>query len=202
MTGLAHITPIGLHKRQVVSPRHQTPQGKPVAKPETPTDKLSPGENIYHTKWKSISSSIGSIIRNCNSGDKNIPVLPLGADLRSDTLTVARLEIWCYQWEQTWDLLLPLSADLGSSPTIGSRPWIWYYLVVKRYLEIWYRYWIGIGPVVSGIISSIVSGFEHIRGSGSVPIHGPETAPPQVPMAMTALQNSAHTHAEIPNRAQ
>ena len=34
--------------------------------------RLSPGENIYQTKWKSISPSIGSIIRNCKSGGKNI----------------------------------------------------------------------------------------------------------------------------------
>ena len=34
--------------------------------------RLSLGENTYQTKWKSISSTIGSIIRNCKSGDKNI----------------------------------------------------------------------------------------------------------------------------------
>ena len=34
--------------------------------------RLSLGANIYQTKWKSISSSVESIIRNYKSGDKNI----------------------------------------------------------------------------------------------------------------------------------
>ena len=50
----------------MVNARQQSLQGKPVAMHGTPLQDIPTlGENTYQTEWKSISSSILSIIRNC-----------------------------------------------------------------------------------------------------------------------------------------